>query len=360
MFKPNFTITPEIMNDLLKLRDLRQEIDHLPMSPVALARLRETARLNATHYSTMIEGNTLTPEEINKTIYDAAKIPGKEHDQFEVMNYYKALDYVDVLVQKKERITEEIIKYLHAITMAKGKKPARGTEYRDGQNVIRDSTTGRIVYLPPEAQDVPQLMHDLVAWLQDNKENLPAPLRAGIAHYQFATIHPYYDGNGRTARLLATLILHLSEYDLNGFYSLEEYYAKNLNAYYEALSVGPSHNYYVGRAEADIASWLAYFCAGMVQSFESVKKAATSEPRKRDISQQMRLLNKQQQVALSLFEKATTITSHDIAAFFNLKPRTARHLCHEWVEDGFLIILNASKKKRRYGLNSELSQLFFE
>ena len=95
---------------------------------------------------------------------------------------------------------------------------------------------------------------------------------AGIAHYQFATIHPYYDGNGRTARLLTTLILHLGGYDLKGLYSLEEYYARNLGAYYEALAIGSSHNYYQGRAEADITPWLEYFCEGVAESFENVRK----------------------------------------------------------------------------------------
>src|SRR5208337_3265005 len=102
-------------------------------------------------------------------------------------------------------------------------------------------------------------------------------IRAGIAHYQFATIHPYYDGNGRTARLLATLILHLGGYDLKGLYALEEYYALDLKGYYEALAAGPSHNYYLGRAEADITRWVAYFVAGMAESFEKVQNQARRE-----------------------------------------------------------------------------------
>ena len=79
--------------------------------------------------------------------------------------------------------------------------------------------------MPPEAKDVPELMSDMMAWIKDSEvQGLPCPIRAGIAHYQFATIHPYYDGNGRTSRLLTTLILHLGRYDLKGLYSLEEYY----------------------------------------------------------------------------------------------------------------------------------------
>jgi len=147
--------------------------------------------------------------------------------------------------------------------MAEGRKKAKPTPYRDGQNVIRDSRSRGIVYMPPEAKDVPLLMKAMVLWIASSERDLlPCPIRAGIAHYQFATIHPYYDGNGRTARLVTTLILHLGGYDLKGLYSLEEYYARSLNRYYDALTIGPSHNYYEGRAKADITTWAEYFCEG--------------------------------------------------------------------------------------------------
>lgn len=82
-------------------------------------------------------------------------------------------------------------------------------------DALRSQVRRRIVHLPPEAKDVPKLMKALVTWLASSeKEGLPCPIRAGIAHYQFATVHPYYDGNGRTARLLTTLVLHLGGYDL--------------------------------------------------------------------------------------------------------------------------------------------------
>ena len=112
--------------------------------------------------------------------------------------------------------------------------------------------------VPPEAKTVPGLMADLMAWInqQLHEGDLPVPLIAALAHYQFATIHPYYDGNGRTARLLANLILHKAGYGLKGIYSLDEYYARNLAGYYEALTVGPSHNYHLGRAEADVTGFL--------------------------------------------------------------------------------------------------------
>ena len=79
--------------------------------------------------------------------------------------------------------------------------------------------------MPPEAKAVPGLMSELVKWINQQlyEGDLPVPVIAALAHYQFATIHPYYDGNGRTARLLANLILHKAGYGLKGIYSLDEY-----------------------------------------------------------------------------------------------------------------------------------------
>ncbi len=99
------------------------------------------------------------------------------------------------------------------------------------------------------------------------EERLPAPLIAALVHYQFATIHPYYDGNGRTARLLTTFILHRSGYGLNRLFSMEDYHARDQEGYYHALAFHPHHNYYYGRATADLSPWARVFhkdaCRGL-------------------------------------------------------------------------------------------------
>lgn len=230
----------------------------LPVNPTVLASLRETAKLYTTHYSTMIEGNQLKPEEIKEVIQFKGHFPARERDEHEVKGYYAALAQAEQYAAQNHPITEKVIQTLHALVMSDGRSRSKPTPYRDGQNVIKDSGTGTIVYMPPESKDVTGLMRNLVSWLKNNEE-LPCPIVAGITHYQFATIHPHVDGNGRTGRLLVTLILHLGGYDLKGLYSLEEYYAKNLLGYYRAISVGPSHNYYFGRTESDITEWVEYF-----------------------------------------------------------------------------------------------------
>jgi Fic family protein len=193
-------------------------------------------------------------------------------------------------------------------------------------------------------------MAGLSDWINKNFD-IPCPIVAAIAHYQFATIHPYYDGNGRTARLLTTLVLHLGGYDLKGLYSLEEYYARNLGAYYEAITVGESHNYYMGRAEADITKWVAYFVEGMMVSFEKVLKQMEEAQNLPDQSALIRQLDPKQRKALELFQASETITSRQVGDLFGFKPRTSAALCATWVKSGFLTIANPSNKSRKYKLS---------
>lgn len=332
----------------------------LPMTPHIQARLRETARLLSTHYSTQIEGNRLTLIEATRVIQRDEHFPGRQRDEQEVLGYYRALDELEKLAAKKTRISEKTIQTLHALVMGGKRGRVKPTPYREGQNVIRDSRSGGMVYLPPEAKDVSPLMGDLIKWLDRNeKDGLPCPIRAAIAHYQFATIHPYYDGNGRTARLLTTLVLHLGGYDLKGFYSLEEYYARDLPSYYNALAAGPSHNYYMGRADADITGWVEYFCMGMADAFENVQRRAKEEAKlgKTDQTHVLRQLDARQRKVLALFRKSDWTTAIQIEKHLGLTSRTARHLCQQWVEDGFFVVIDSSKKSRKYGLSSEILKL---
>jgi Fic family protein len=352
-FTPKFTITPGIAIALMRIEAARQAVEDLPITPSVQAKLRETARLYSTHYSTAIEGNRLTQEQVARVIERHGHFPGRERDEKEVLGYYAALEKAEQLAVARQAVTENEIQTLHALVMSGGAKKGKPTPYRDGQNVIRDARTRRIVYLPPEARDVPTLMTELVRWLQfAESQDLPCPIRAGIAHYQFATIHPYYDGNGRTARLLTTLILHLGGYDLKGLYSLEEYYARNLGEYYEALTIGPSHNYYGGRAETDITKWVAYFCDGMAESFESVRTRAreAAAERAKDSSPWLRKLDPRQRKALALFLRSDAITSRDIEALFGISQRMARYLLRKWAEDGFVVVTDPARKSRKYGL----------
>ena len=147
-------------------------------------------------------------------------------------------------------------------------------------------------------------MSELIAWLNKNKNEISVPILAAIAHYQYAAIHPYYDGNGRTARILTALILHLNGYDLKGIYNPEEYYVKHLRDYYAATDIGKSHNYYLGSADADIISRIEYFITGMLESFSKIEKHLEREKGRKDQSDnKLHIFDARQKKVLTFFEK---------------------------------------------------------
>ncbi len=360
IWHPCYTLTSSIATGLMEIEAARAVVAHTPLPPPVQAELRRRARLRATHYSTRIEGNRLTLAETEQVVEGRrVEFHGRERDVIEVQNYWNALLRVEEWAARKAPLTEELIRRLHAL-VEKGPR-AKPSPFRDGQNVIRDSASGAIIYLPPEAPDVPPLMAGLVAWVKQAEDTgLPVPLVAGLAHYQFVAIHPYYDGNGRTARLLATFILHRGGYDLNGYFSLEEHHARDLATYYNALATHPHHNYYEGRAEAGLTGWLQYFILTLARVFtetkdEAVRAASADLPSE---PEELRRLDHRARVALGLFARADRVTTAQVARALGLSERMARDLLKTWVEDGWLVVVNPSRRARAFSLSPELSAVY--
>ena len=351
---PTYTLTPATASALMQIESARTAVEHTPLPPAIQEELRHRARIRSTHYSTRIEGNRLTLEEAEQVIEGThTSFHGRERDVGEVQNYWNALLRIEEWAAKEKPLTEDLVKRLHA-RVEHGVR-ARPSPYRDGQNVIRDSASGAIVYLPPEAKDVLPLMAALVEWVhQAEKDGLPAPLIAALVHYQFVTIHPYYDGNGRTARLLATFILHRMGYGLNGFFSLEEHHARDLGAYYNALTVHPHHNYYEGRAEADLTVWVEYFIRMLADVFTAAKEEAQHRAGEREQMEPEALqrLDPRGRAVLFLFARTERITSADVARTLGLSQRMARNLLKDWVEDGWLEMVDSSRRGRAYSLTA--------
>lgn len=353
-WKPVYTINSKIARRLMEIEAAKAVVNNIPLPPAIEAELKHKARVRSTHYSTRIEGNRLTLKEAQDVIEKKkTHFHGRQRDVEEVRNYWDALLKIENWAANNIEFTENLIKRLHAI-VERGKR-AKATPYRDGQNVIRDSKSGRIVYLPPEAKDVPGLMSEMVHWARKaEKEKIPVPIIAALLHYQFVTIHPYYDGNGRTARLLATFILQRGGYGLNGFFSMEEHHARDLAGYYNSLAVHKSHNYYQGRAKADLTSWIEYFISLLSDVFTSAKdetiryakKGIPAEPEK------LRGLGRRARIVLSLFAKKDLIAARDIAQALGLSSRMARILTQKWVKDGWLITADESNRSRAYKLSA--------
>lgn len=245
-FRPKYVITPTMALNLMQIEAIREKVENLHLSKEQLCYVRQKTVDDLCHYFRHLE-----------------ELPPAIHKK-ELQGYLQALDTVSCWINDKKQITELRIKKLHGLLFsAPGIDP-----YRNGQNaVFNNAKLTKVLYLPPNAHQVPKLMHELVVWIARRRKLAP-PIIAGIVHFGLNSIHPYYDGNGRTSRLLTRWILGLSGYDLGGLYCLERYYAKNLLHYYKALSLNGVQKYSLGRDKSDITMWLEYFLQGMLEAFQ--------------------------------------------------------------------------------------------
>src|SRR6476469_845053 len=150
-WQPRYTLTPAMARRLMEIEAARAVVEQIPLPPALASELRNRARLRSTHYSTPIEGNRLTVPQAERVLA-GRKVPlhGRERDVGEVRSYWKALLRVEEWAARGTELTEELVQRIHALVEGR----ARPSHYRDGQNTIRDSETGALVYLPPEARDV--------------------------------------------------------------------------------------------------------------------------------------------------------------------------------------------------------------
>jgi Fic family protein len=350
-WNPNYKLTNEAVNFLMKLASVKDTISGMVLSPKVEAKLKHEARLRSTHYSTRIEGNRLSLKQTKDVIDENKKnFYGRERDVKEVGNYWNALVEVEKLAGKQAEFSEDLIKGLHAMVHKGGH--SKPTPYRTEQNVIREAGSGAIVYLPPEAKDVTGLMKGLVSWVKwAEGTKVPVPVIAALVHYRFVTIHPYYDGNGRTARLLSTFVLMKGNFGLNGMFSIEEYHAKDIESYYRELAAHRHHNYYEGRERADLTKWVTYFIKLLLEAYTELKETAQEySPADKKNLDNYRKLDRRAKEIYPLFETAEIINTRDIAKVLKIKPRMAAYLAKEWVLKGFLKVVGESNKKRAYML----------
>lgn len=344
-FLPRFNFTTPMVRNLGTIESARAVIDILPLPPDRVLSLRQAARRRATRNSTGIEGNTLNGVEIDQAVVSV----GKTHTQMqqEVRNYWRALEWIEQQQEARRPISEEFICELHSIILVRG-HGRRGTRsvYRETECPVVDSGTRRIDYGPPTPQDVPALMRELVAWWQSPAAaELTGPIRAGLLAHRFVSIHPFDDGNGRTARALATAELWRSGYDMRGFLSLEEHYASDLKAYYDNLQMGLPVNFYDGRHDPDHTPWLEYFVGTMARAAEDLHKKAIAlyDPARRPVQPWERLHRVQQQLLSRLMLRGQdvgaatpTFVPSDVVEWFGVSAQTAREWLGKWRDDGFV------------------------
>lgn len=184
------------------LAEKRAELDRLrPLLPRALRALERLHDVEITYGSNAIEGNTLTAAETQLVIEQGITIAGKRlRDHMEALDHHDALGWVRGLAAQDRRLTEFDIRALHRLVLMRSQPEICGRYADQGRFVLTDA--GRHAF--PSPAEVPALMGDFAAWLAAAP---PTPESAFTAHLRLVTIHPFNDGNGRTARLLMNLLL---------------------------------------------------------------------------------------------------------------------------------------------------------
>ena len=242
------------------------------------------------------------------------KVTATRRAKQEVLNYLNVLENID-RYQKDGKITENHILKLHRdITKETLENPEWERRYREIQVYVGNRITGEIVFIPPPPEDIPFLMKNFLEWLNSEESfKLHPVLVAGISHYEFVRIHPFVDGNGRTARALATLILYVREFDIKRFFALDDYYDSDRSAYYNALKSVDQNN-------PDLTLWLEYFTEGVKISISRVKEKVLQlsiEGKKRKERGQIALTERQMKI-IEFIQRNGRITSGDIQKMFNI------------------------------------------
>jgi len=186
----------------------KKALDNLrPLPPQIVKKLWEQMQIEFTYNSNAIEGNTLSLRETQLIIQEGITVGGKSlREHLEARNHPDAIDYVEKLAQKQTPIEQNDILKIHALLM-RGIDDQNSGKYRTGQVRVAGAN-----FMPPSAQKIPKMIEELLQTLSQNPDELKPIELAAFFHHRFVYIHPFLDGNGRTARLLMNIILTRNGY----------------------------------------------------------------------------------------------------------------------------------------------------
>lgn len=323
MFIPKYTINNSILRNIGILDASKEVIENAPLIPSWEAKFRKDAFERSIHHGTHLEGNKLTEEEV-KDVLDGREVLARERDIQEIINYRNVLKFIDQISTqigpgKPYLLTIETILEIHRITTDKILHPDSIGKFRISQVVIKNTQTGQVSYTPPPAPEVAYLVEDLVSWINSEEgKQLHPVIKAGIIHYELSRVHPFLDGNGRTARALTTLIMFLDNYDIRKFFSLEEYFDENPLDYYLTLQA-VSNQLVLDTHERDLTPWLDYFVKGVAielsQIKEKVKRISTDARVKDRLGTQVEL-NERQMIIMEYLHRHQSMQNKDFRKIF--------------------------------------------
>ncbi|MFA5644584.1 MAG: Fic family protein [Patescibacteria group bacterium] len=274
MFNPKYTISNKLLANIKRITGLIVDLNNRSFSDVVLVELEKRAREISAFSSTSIEGNPLPLTDVKMILKN--KPEHVRDSEKEVLNYNKALVDLNVLINAGKVVfnTGLILKIQKTITDGLIEKYRCG-QIRQESVFVNNPKTRQTIYLPPEQSDVTSLLDELFNYLSENKNIVDPLILAGLFHKQFVIIHPFIDGNGRTARLATKILLTQMGLDTFNLFSFENYYNQNVSKYFQ--EVGILGNYYDIKDEIDFTSWLEYFTDGIIDELLRVGKELDKE-----------------------------------------------------------------------------------
>jgi Fic family protein len=312
MFEPQFKYTDKIVKYIAQIASAKEIISNAKIIPLYDTKLKQDALIKSSHYSTSIEGNPLNLEEV-KTLINNNQKPTTKAEQ-EVLNYFNVLNNLNKYSDKI--ITKNTILSVHKdLTKDLLKNPEYEGKFRDTRVFIGNLHTKKINYIPPDAYKVPGLIDELLDWLNNSTDEMYPVIIAGILHYELVRIHPFIDGNGRTSRLMATLILSIHKFNIDNYFTLDEYYNQDRQAYVDALKSADKNN--------DLTNWLEYFCQGVLYSIDKVKSEVLKLDQITSKYDNTIELTPNEISVLTLLEEKKHIQNKDIQEMLNISPQAS-------------------------------------
>lgn len=348
------TITNDILKKITTIEENRFSLKTIELPPVTKNRLRKNSKKKSSYASNKIEGNPLTEAQANEAM------ERDEHKHFlkpeqEVRNYFLALNLLEEKLKTKEPFSKELLLEVQAIVekgASKEKIGLRGAMPPGMLFAVYDSESGAPEYIPPEYSEIPTLLDELVEYVNTTDDH---PLIiAAVVHYQLVTIHPFEDGNGRTARLMSGYILDYYGYGFNGIGSLEEYFAYDPDEYYSSLQMGLPALYYSGRENPPHPEiWINYFLR-MMELYSNKVCELSKDSTDDELDGSLSYLNTKEKDLLVylLKNRIFEFTPIGISKKLGVTNKTIINRCATLTSNGFLIPNIVRERVRSYSLSS--------
>jgi Fic family protein len=307
MYSPKYSITNKILRNIGAIEAAKEVVENAPLVPFYEKQFRNDAMARTIHHGTHIEGNDLNLIQTKKLL-EGEEVTAKERDIQEVINYRNVVKLLDELSVKRGGYDAEMLKDIQKETVNKVVPEDKSGVFRRTQVVIKEETSGTVVLQPPPYIEVPFLIEDFFRWLNSEKTKDVHPvLLAGISHYILVAVHPFIEGNGRTVRAFANLILMREGYDIKRFCSLEEHFDNDLVAYYEAFAEVDKQSRII--AERDLTQWLEFFtevvAIELTKIKERVRKLSVDNKIKNKLGEQVALTERQMKLVEYLSENGS-------------------------------------------------------